>query len=55
MKDERYTDIDGNIPVSGDIIEFVDSKKRMIVLSMEEQGLFPPSMLIEEFKIVTKR
>ena len=53
MKVERYLDINGVIPVPGDLIEFIESKKRMTVLSMEEQGLFPPSMLREEFKIIT--
>jgi len=53
VTDERYIDVNGNIPVPGDLIEFIESKKRMTVLSMEEQGLFPPSMLTVEFKIVT--
>jgi hypothetical protein len=51
---ERYIDVNGKIPVPGDRIEFVVTKKQMTVLSMEEQGLFPPSMLNEEFKIITE-
>ncbi len=55
MKDERYMDVNGEIPIPGDLIEFIESKKRMTVLSMEEQGLFPPSMLTVEFKIITNK